>query len=135
MTVEKKKKPERPNFPTIKDFVSAVGYMLDCGYEYRWDCYGPEACGIGWTSGDAKASAVMIYDAKDGRVFEIGVWDDDAPNVLRWIRPGFGAKYRRESRSKGHDPAIAIDRVRFKEVSAEDALVATRRLFRRKKRV
>lgn len=121
--------------PTIKDFVSAVGYRLDCGYEYRWDCYGLEACGIGWTSGDAKASAVMIYDAKDGRVFEIGVWDDEAPTVLRWIRRGFGAKYRKESISRGHDPDIAIDRVRFKAVSAEEVIGAVKRLFRRKKDV
>ena len=116
----------------IKDFVTAVRFMLDCGYEYGWNCYGEESCGIGWTAADNKASSLMIYDARDGRVFEVSVWDDEAHSVPRWIRKGFKAKHDREARLLNVDPDIAIDRVRYEDVSADEVLATLKRLVKRK---
>ena len=44
----------------IKDFVSSVDYKIGEGYEYRWDCYGQNACGLEWARSDLAASADII---------------------------------------------------------------------------
>jgi len=121
------------NTVEIKEFVSAIGFALGEGYEYGWDCYGDSAFGIDWTSADLKASAVMIYDSKDGRVFEVSVWDDEAPVIFRWTRRGFGAKRKEESRSRGFEDALAIDRVRFKDVGHEKIMEVLKKLVRRRR--
>ena len=116
----------------IKEFVKAVRFMLDCGFEYGWNCYGDEACGIGWTSRDLKASAQIIYDAKTGRVYEASVWDDDAPSIPRWIRKGYKAKHDREARAQNVDPDIAIDKTRYEDMGADEVMAALRKLIRKK---
>jgi hypothetical protein len=117
---------------TIKDFVQAVNFKLDGGYEYLWSCYGIDAFGLGWTSADLSASAGMIYDDKTGVVYELSVWDDRQNFVLRWIRPGFRAKHDRESREKGFSPNVAIDKKRFRDSSPSECLAAIKKLLRRK---
>lgn len=117
---------------TIKEFLTAVRFMLDCGFEFKWNCYGDEACGIGWTSHDIKASANIIYDARSGRVYEASVWDDDAPFIPRWIRKGYKAKHDREALSMNVDPNIAIDKTRFRDVGADEVMATVRKIIRKK---
>jgi hypothetical protein len=116
----------------ISDFFKSVRFMLDCGFEYGWDCYGEDACGIGWTSRDLKASAQIIYDAKNGKVYEATAWDDNAPFIPRWIRKGYKAKHDREALSRDVDPNIAIDKTRFRDVGADEVMAAVRKLIRKK---
>jgi hypothetical protein len=123
----------KKNTVDIKEFLSAIGFALGEGYEYGWDCYGDSAFGIDWTSSDLKASAVMVYDSKDGRVFEVSVWDDDAPFVLRWTRRGYASRRKKESLSRGFDDARAIDKVRFRDVGRDKIIEALKKLVRRKR--
>jgi hypothetical protein len=118
----------------IKDFSVAVGFRFDCGYEFLWDCYGSEACGIGWTKDDLSASAGIVYDGKTHVVYEMDVWDTANDVVLRWTRRGFGARRDRESRQRGHDPRIAMDKTRFRDASPAECLNLLRTLVRRKSR-
>lgn len=117
---------------TIREFLTAVQFRLDCGFEYGWDCYGDEACGIGWTSRDLKASAQIIYDARNGRVYEASVWDDDAPSIPRWIRKGYKAKHDREARSRDVDPDIAIDKKRYKDMGTDEIMTTLKKLIKKK---
>lgn len=117
---------------TIKDFVQAVGFKLDGGHEYLWRCYGDYAFGLGWTKEDLSASAGIVYDEKTKAVYEMSVWDDNGKAVLRWIRPGFRARHDRESRERGFDPNIAVDRTRFKTATPSDCISAVKKLVRRK---
>lgn len=134
MSTTKKRSRRKPkaDSPTIKDFVSAVGFRLDCGYEHLWECYGPDACGIGWTKDDLSASSGIVYDMKTHVVYEMSVWDEMNGRYLRWIRPGFGDRYRRESIRRGHDPDVAVDKSRFKKASPAECLSALKKLVRRK---
>jgi len=116
----------------IRDFSVAVGFRFDCGYEFLWDCYGPEACGIGWTKDDLSASAGIVYDAKTHVVYEMSVWDTANNIVLRWTRRGFGARRDRESRERGHDPRIAIDKTRFRDSNPDECLSLLQKLVRRR---
>lgn len=116
----------------ISEFLKSVRFMLDCGFEYGWDCYGEDACGIGWTSRDQKASAQIIYDAKNWNVYEAQAWDDDAAFILRWIRKGYKAKHDREALSRDVNPNIAIDKTRFRDVEADDVMAAVRKLISKK---
>lgn len=121
--------------PTIKDFSTAVGFKFDCGYEYLWSCYGESACGLDWTKEDLSASAVIVYDAKTHVVYEMSVWDNSNNDIRRWIRPGFGGRYRRESIRRGHDPNVAVDKTRFKKSSPVECLSLLKKLVRRESHV
>ena len=112
--------------------MKAVRFRIDCGFEYLWDCYGADSCAIGWTKGDLSASAGIVYDMKTHVVYEMSVWDETGERYLRWIRPGFGGRHRRESIRRGHDPNVAIDKSRFKKANPADCLSELKKLVRRK---
>lgn len=121
----------------IKDFVLAVNYKIGDGYEYLWECYGPNACGLGWDKKDFSASAAIIYDTKTHDVYEMSVWDCrvEKTKVYRWIKPGYFKKYKKESKSRGFKFDIAIDDVKFEDVSPSSILKNLKILYNSRKRV
>jgi len=120
---------------TIKEFLVAVGFRLDCGYEYGWNCYGENSCGIGWESPDASDAAGIVYDSKTHVVYEVQVWDVMNGVARRWIRPGFVSKHHRESRTLGFDPSMSIDKEKFVDSSPAECMDLLRKIVRRKRRV
>lgn len=131
-TRKKARKKPKADAPTIKDFMSAVGFRLDCGYEFQWECYGDEACGIGWTKEDNSASAGIVYDKKTHVVYELSVWDDLNDTVLVWMRPGFKARHDRESIRRGFDPRMAYDLVKRRLASPSKCFSLLKALMKRK---
>jgi len=123
---------------SVKDFVAAVGFKLDCGYEYGWNCYGDNSCGIGWEGSDgsySSDSAGIVYDSKTHIVYEAQVWDVKNGLIRRWIRPGFASKHHRESRALGLDPAVAIDKTKFVESSPAECMALLKKIVRRRSHV
>ncbi len=119
---------------TIKDFVSAVDYQIGEGWEYLWDCYGPEACSLDWTRPDLGASAAIIYDAKTHEVYEMSVWDCREPRTkpYRWIRPEYLKAYKKESRERGFKVDFAIDRIKYEDTTPARILGHLKRLYKNK---
>jgi hypothetical protein len=118
----------------IKDFVSAVDYQIGEGYEYRWDCYGGDACGLDWTRNDLAASAAIIYDAKTHEVYEMSVWDcrEEKARIYRWIKPEYIKAYKKESRERGFKFNVAIDKIKYDETTPAKLLGHLKRLYKNK---
>ena len=122
---------------TIKDFILAVNYEIGEGYEYCWECYGQNVCGLDWGKEDLSASAAMVYDTKTHKVYEMSVWDcrDEKTKVYRWINPKYIKKQKREAKRRGVNLNIAIDDVKYQETTPGRLLGHLKRLYKRKKRV
>ena len=118
----------------IKDFVSAVNYQIGEGYEYLWDCYGENACGLEWVRSDLAASASIIYDTKTQAVYEMSVWDcrENRPKIYRWIKPEYIKKYKKESKERGLKFNIAIDKIKYDETTPTRLLGHLKRLCKEK---
>jgi hypothetical protein len=120
---------------SIRRFIQAVRFNIDCGYEFLWDCYGQNAAGVGWTKEDNSASAGIVYDTKTHVVYELSVWDTENELVLLWTREGFRKARLKEYKSRNLNPRIAYDKVRFVEATPKRCLSLLEKLIRRKKRV
>jgi len=120
---------------TIKDFVTSINWQIGDGYEYLWNCYGHDACGLNWTRSDLSASAAIIYDAKTQEVYEMSVWDcldDRKTKVYRWIKPECIKNHKKEARARGFKFNIAIDRTKYEDATPARLLGHLKRLYKRK---
>ena len=117
----------------IKDFISAIDYQIGEGYEYGWACYGENACGLDWERNDISASAAIIYDKKTQEVFEVAVWDylGEETKPYRWIKHEYIRKHKNESISRGFKFNIAVDKVKFIEITPAKILGHLKRLHKR----
>ena len=120
---------------TIKDFVTSINWQIGEGYEYCWECYGQNVCGLDWGKEDLSASAVMVYDTKTNKVYEMSVWDcrDEKTKVYRWIRPEYVKKHKQEAKRRGLKFDIAIDDVKYEETTPGKLLGHLKRLYKGKK--
>lgn len=118
----------------IKDFMLAIDHKIGEGYEYRWECYGLDACGINWEKPDFSASATMIYDTKTHEIYEMSVWDcrEAKPKIYRWIKPEYVKKHKKESKERGFKFDIAIDDVKYEETTPARLLGHLKRLYKSK---
>jgi hypothetical protein len=117
----------------IKDFMEAVKFKIDEGCKHQWDCFGPDACMIGWNKEDNSASAGIVYDSKIGLVYSMEVWDNLNDKVYRWIRPEFTRKVKKEYASRGFKFSIAVDPIKYIETSPSNILKKLDTAFKRKK--
>lgn len=102
---------------SIRRFFQAVGFKVDCGFEYLWGCYGPNAAGIGWDKEDLSASAGIVYDTKTHVVYEMSVWDEKNNLVLLWVDPRFKKAKNSGYKERGLNHRIAFDKVKFTEAT------------------
>lgn len=118
----------------IKDFMLAVNYEIGEGYEYRWECYGQNACGLDWGKENLSASAVMVYDTKTQEIYEMSVWDcsEEKTKVYRWIKPEYVKKHKKESKERGFKFNIAIDDVKYEETTPAKLLGHLKKLYKSK---
>lgn len=117
---------------TIKGFVTAVKFNLGDGFEYLWDCYGENAYSIGWMKSDGTATASIIYDVKNQTVYQMEVWDDTNNRVFRWIHPKYKKAHRQEAGSRGVDDRIAIDKIKFEDITASKIMANLRQVYSRR---
>lgn len=120
---------------SIRRFFQAVGFKVDCGFEYLWDCYGPNAAGIGWEKEDLSASAGIVYDTKNHFVYEMSVWDNKNNLVLRWCSPRFKRARNSEYKDRGLNHKIAYDKVKFIEATPSRCFSLLSKLKKRRSNV
>lgn len=118
----------------IKDFVTAINWQIGSGYEYLWECYGPNASGLDWCRPDLSASAIMIYDTKTQEVYEMSVWDclDEKTKVYRWIKPEYVKRHKKEAKERGFKFNIAIDKTKYEDTTPARLLGHLKRLYKSK---
>lgn len=119
----------------LRDWLEAVDYRITEGSEYYWRCYGPDAYQLTVALDDDRDRndrdryASCVFDRKTLRVIEATVTDDD--RNYRWIQISHRDAHDDEARSRGFDPNIAYDAVRFIDLElGQDILEKTRAILR-----
>ena len=118
---------------TIKEFVTAIKFNLGDGFEYQWNCYGDHAYSIGWMKSDRTATASIIYDINSQKVYQMEVWDELNNKVYRWMRPEYSKVHAREARRRGINDKIAMDRVRYEELTPSKIMKILKTIYSRRK--
>lgn len=120
---------------TIKEFMTTIDFKISEGFEYGWDCYGPNAYSIGWQEkrGNLWASAGLVYDSENQKVYELSVWDEINNKVYRWIDPKFIPKVKKEYKQrslnyKNLNYKVAIDSVKYEDLSPTKILNKLKKL-------
>jgi hypothetical protein len=117
---------------TIKEFVTAIKFNLGDGFEYGWNCYGDNAYSIGWMKADRTATASIVYDIANQKVYQMEVWDELNNRVYRWIDPRCAKAHANEARKLGINDKIAVDRVMFEEVSPSKIMNLLKAIYSRR---
>jgi hypothetical protein len=117
---------------TIKEFITAIKFNIGDGFEYQWDCYGKNAYSIGWMKTDRTATASIIYDIDDQKVYQMEVWDELNNKVYRWMRPECEKARKKEAQKRGVNDSIALDSVKYKEVSTSKIMSLLKAIYSRR---
>jgi hypothetical protein len=118
---------------TIKEFVTAIKFNLGDGFEYGWNCYGENSYSIGWMKADRTATASIVYDIANQKVYQMEVWDELNSRVYRWIDPRYAKAHANEARKLGVNDSIAMDRVRYEELAPSKIMKILKTIYSRRK--
>jgi len=104
------------NMITLKQFFETINYRVSEGYNFQWQCYGPNAYGL-----DGGAGVSIVFDTKDQTVYQVEAHDYENHRSYRLINPLFNDAYRQECARRGIDDSEAYDNVKFVDLeTAED---------------
>ena len=113
------------NMITLKQYFETINYRVSEGYQFQWQCYGPNAYGL--DSVDNRCtdghSVGIIFDTQDQTVYQVEVHDYKNDRSYRLNNPVFNDARRQECASRGLDPDEAYDGVKFVDLeTVEDFL-------------
>jgi len=113
------------NMITLKQYFETINYRVSEGYQFQWQCYGPNAYGL--ESVDNRCtdghSVGIIFDTQDQTVYQVEVHDYKNYRSYRLNNPLFNDARRQECTSRGLDPDEAYDKVKFVDLeTTEDFL-------------
>jgi hypothetical protein len=101
---------------TLQQWMETVDYCITEGYNYLWDCYGPNAYSLDSWDGEQDGRSFSIYlDTKTQEVYEVQAHDFKHNRAYRMINPQYKAAHDLEA--AGRD--VAADRA-WEEVSFVD---------------
>ena len=114
---------------TMKDFLEVIDYKISSGSEFLWDCYGENSylldCNV-----ENHCSLGIVSDTKTQVVYEAAVHDYQRNNSYRLINPEYVNAYMEEAKSRGVDPNVAWDNIKFIDLElAEDWMDKARAIF------
>ena len=102
-----------------KDFMSHIGYDVEEGNKFLWNCYGNFAYTFDWEGG-VKGSASIVFDLRDQRVYEVQLFDDKHERQYRMVNPIYNDAYRAECKERDINPDIAFDEYKFIDLESDD---------------
>lgn len=113
------------NMITLKQFFETINYRVTEGYNFQWQCYGPNAYGLDsqdniWLGG---YSVSIIFDSKDQTVYQVEAHDHKNNRSYRLINPLFNDARRQESARRGIDPDEAYDTVKFVDLETVEDFI------------
>lgn len=101
----------------LESYLARIQYKITGGSKFWWDCYGPNTWSIEAHNTDA------VIDYATHMVYEVSVTDHDG-RCYKWVDPFFVEKYVQESETRGFDPWIAYDNVKFTVVNDEKEILS-----------
>jgi hypothetical protein len=99
---------------TLKQFFETINYRVSEGYNFQWQCYGPNAYGLESTElGDDGHNIGIVFDTQDQTVYQVETHDYKNERSYRLVNPVFNDARQQECASRGLDPDEAYDGVKF----------------------
>ena len=110
------------NMITLKQYFETINYRVSEGYQFQWQCYGPNAHGL--ESVDMRFYSVgIVFDTQDQTVYQVEAHDHRNGRSYRLVNPLFDDARRQECARRGLDPDDAYDTVKFIDLeTTEDFL-------------
>lgn len=116
----------------IKDVFEAFDYKISFGSDFEWFCW-PDAKTVDFSKSISEYSAVYgsvtYHPSRSYLIYEVtleGIGDND---VYRWVNPRYSDSYFSEYQSRGLDPDISHDDVRWINLSETEILEKVREFF------
>lgn len=109
----------------LKKFLESVKYKISDGFEYQWDCFGPNAFSIGRelsVKNKFVYTADCVFDTKSQNLYEITFWDYKNNKVFRWIKKSFIKSFKAECQKKNVSFEEASDELKYTDVSFEKVI-------------
>jgi hypothetical protein len=113
------------NMITLKQYFETINYRVSEGYNFQWQCYGPNAYGL--ESVDNRCtdghSVGIVFDTQDQTVYQVEAHDHRNGRSYRLNNPLFDDARRQECARRNLDPDDAYDTVKFVDLeTTEDFL-------------
>ncbi len=112
---------------TIKDFLECIQCHIVDGHDYMWQCYGPNARGMGYENGkygsDEEVSISIVFDTKTHFVYEMQAWDGPNKRQYRWIHPDYLKAYKEESKARHLKWKESYDGNKFINLDVEEDIL------------
>lgn len=113
------------NMITLKQFFETINYKVSEGYNFQWQCYGPNAYAL--DSVDNRCtdghSVGIIFDSRDQTVYQVEANDYRNERSYRLVNPLFNEAMRQEYARRGLDPDEAYDGVKFVDLETVEDFI------------
>lgn len=112
------------NMITLKQYFETINYRVSEGYQFQWQCYGPNAYGL--DSVDNRCtdghSVGIIFDTEDQTVYQVEAHDYKNERSYRLINPDFSDARLQECIHRGIDD-VAYDGVKFVDLETVEDFI------------
>lgn len=110
---------------TLKQFMELVNYRITEGSQYTWNCFGPNAYRLdSWNSDPEGHTITVVFDTVTQVVYQVEAHDYRNNRSYRLNNPLYLKAHNDESLSKGVDPDIAWDDIRFFDLETVEDFLA-----------
>jgi hypothetical protein len=114
----------------LLDMMNAAGGRCSGGDEFMWSCFGENANYMEFRDVDGNGCSHCVFDTKTYRVYQVHVEvplisnEAESPvQAFQWIDPEFSQGHIDESNSRGVDPDVAWDDVRYINIDDEATIL------------
>ena len=107
----------------LNQVLKVINHTFASGGPFLWTCYGEDAMYIDFKTINNVPVGSILFDTSTAEVYEITAEIPDEELSYRWISSDFREEFYAESISKGFDPSIAWDKVRFVDVEIEEDIL------------
>lgn len=109
---------------TLKQFFETINYRVSEGYDFRWQCYGPNAYGLDSVENRCSDgySVGIVFDTQDQTVYQVEAHDYRNERSYRLVNPLFSDARRQECASRGITD-VAYDSVEFTDLETEEDFI------------
>jgi hypothetical protein len=108
---------------TLKQFFETINYRVAEGYDFQWQCYGPNAYGLESTElGDDGHNIGIVFDTKDQTVYQVEAHDYRNERSYRLVNPLFSDARLQECARRGVAD-VAYDGVNFTDLETEEDFI------------
>lgn len=104
----------------LDQFINAANYQISGGSEHQWMCY-PNGQFLDIADGKGNDIGDCVYDRVTHEVFEVTVYN--GTDAFLWIEPAYRKDVDAEHATRGINPDVSWDDVKFIRIDSEAAIL------------